>query len=86
MLIEQLVGMNKQDGMTLEKAAKLIVKQLGIVRKMNEEQEKDGVPYLIQQFMQQQYSAIFEQLNQVQQAKLWEVENRLVERIEKEKN
>ncbi|PGZ57883.1 hypothetical protein COE58_24385 [Bacillus cereus] len=83
MLIEQLVEMSKQDGMTLEKVAKIIVKQLGIVSKESENQENNLVPYHIQQLMQQQYSAMFEQLNQVQQSNLVEMESRLVDHIEK---
>jgi len=63
MHIEQLVETSKQDRMTLEKAAKMIVKQLGIRSKEVENQENDVVPYPIQQFMQEQYSAMFEQLN-----------------------
>lgn len=83
MLIEQLVEMSKQDGMTLEKAAKMIVQQLGIVSKESDKQEGDLIPYHLQQLMQQQYSAMFEKLNQVQQANLVAMENRLVDHIEK---
>lgn len=83
MLIEQLVEMSKQDGMTLEKAAKMIVQQLGIMSKESDKQEGRLIPNHLQQLMQQQYSAMFEKLNQVQQANLVAMENRLVDHIEK---
>ncbi|PEA06298.1 hypothetical protein CON38_26935, partial [Bacillus cereus] len=38
LLIEQLVELSKQDGMTLEKAAKMIAKQFGIDSKKEESQ------------------------------------------------
>lgn len=41
MLIEKLIELSKQDGMTLEKAAKMIAKQLGSVSKEEEAQETD---------------------------------------------
>ncbi|WP_141535112.1 MerR family transcriptional regulator, partial [Bacillus cereus] len=77
-LIEQLVELSKQDGMTLEKAAKMIAKQFGIDNKKEESQGADPVPY---QF-QQQYSAMIEEVNKVQQANLLEMEKRLGDRIE----
>lgn len=39
-VIEQLVELSKQDGMTLEKAAKMIVKQFGIDNKKEESQRR----------------------------------------------
>ncbi len=83
MLIEQLIDMSKQEGMTLEKAAKMIVQQLGIMNNENDKQEESLMPFHIQQLMQQQYGAMFEKLNQVQQANMVAMENRLVDHIEK---
>uniref|UniRef100_UPI00119D7830 DUF3967 domain-containing protein n=1 Tax=Bacillus thuringiensis TaxID=1428 RepID=UPI00119D7830 len=76
-LIEQLVELSKQDGMTLEKAAKRIAKQFGIHNMKEESQGLDSVPYQIQYQFQQQYSAMIEEINKVQQAKLLEMEKRL---------
>lgn len=83
-LIEQLVELSKQDGMTLEKAAKMIAKQFGIANKKEESQGTDPVPYQMQyQFQfQQQYSAMIEEINKVQQANLIEMEKRLGDRID----
>ncbi len=47
-LIEQLVELSKQDGMTLEKAAKMITKQFGIANKKEESLGTDPVPYQMQ--------------------------------------
>lgn len=65
-LIEQLVELSKQGGMTLEKAAKIITKQFGIANKKEELQETDPVPYQMQYQFQQQYSAMIEEINKVQ--------------------
>ncbi|MED3269734.1 MULTISPECIES: DUF3967 domain-containing protein [Bacillus] len=81
-LIEQLVELSKQDGMTLEKAAKMIAKQFGIDNKKEESQGTNLVPYLMQYQFQQQYSAMIEEINKVQQANLLEVEKRLGDRID----
>ncbi|HFK1742254.1 DUF3967 domain-containing protein [Bacillus cereus] len=81
-LIEQLVELSKQDGMTLEKAAKMIAKQFGIDNKKEESQGTDLVPYQMQYQFQQQYSAMIEEINKVQQANLLEVEKRLGDRID----
>ncbi|PGZ57864.1 hypothetical protein COE58_24250 [Bacillus cereus] len=81
-LIEQLVDLSKQDGITLEKAAKIIVQQFGIDNKKEEFQEVDLVPYQIQHQFQQQYSAMLEEMNKMQQANLLEMEKRLGDRIE----
>ncbi len=42
---EQLVELSKQNGMILEKAAKMIAKQFGIDNKKMEFQGTDPVPY-----------------------------------------
>lgn len=81
-LIEQLVELSKQDGMTLEKAAKMIAKQFRIANKKEESQGSDSVPYQMQYQFQQQYSAMIEEINKVQQANLLEMEKRLGERID----
>ncbi|WP_411501435.1 DUF3967 domain-containing protein [Bacillus thuringiensis] len=80
-LIEQLVELSKQDGMTLEKAAKMIAKQFGIANKKEESQDTNPVPYQMQYQFQQQYSAMVEEINKVQQANLLEMEKRLSDRI-----
>ncbi|PES90538.1 hypothetical protein CN491_24145 [Bacillus cereus] len=81
-LIEQLVELSKQDGMTLEKAAKMIAKQFGIDNKKEESQESDPVPYQMQYQFQRQYSAMIDEINKVQQANLLEMEKRLGNRID----
>lgn len=80
-LIEQLVELSKQDGMTLEKAAKMIAKQFGIANKKMESQG-NPVPYQMQYQFQQQYSAMMEEINKVQQANLLEMEKRLGDRMD----
>ncbi|EJQ36092.1 hypothetical protein IEE_05473 [Bacillus cereus BAG5X1-1] len=82
LLIEKLVELSKQDGMTLEKAAKMIAKQFGIDNKKEESQGTDAIPYQIQYQFQQQYSAMIEEINKVQQANLLEMEKRLGDRID----
>ena len=81
-LIEQLVELSKHKGMTLEKAAKMITKQFGIHNKQEESQGSDSVPYQMQYQFQQQYSAMIEEINKVQQANLLEMEKRLGERMD----
>lgn len=82
-LIEQLVELSKQDGMTLEKAAKMIAKQFGIANKKKASQESDPVPYQMQYQFQQQYAAMIDQINKVQQANLLGMEKRIGDRIER---
>lgn len=82
-LIQQLVELSKQDGMTLEKAAKMIAKQFGIANKKEESQGSDLVPYQMQYQFQQQYSAIIEGINKLQQANLLGMEKRIGDRIER---
>lgn len=81
-LIEKLVELSKQDGMTLEKAAKMIVKQFGIANKKEESQEENQLPSHIQFQLQKQYSAMVEEIKKVQQANLIEMEKRLGDRID----
>ncbi|MFJ8369592.1 MULTISPECIES: DUF3967 domain-containing protein [unclassified Bacillus cereus group] len=81
-LIEKLVELSKQDGMTLEKAAKMIVKQFGIANKKEEAQEENQLPSHIQFQLQKQYSAMVEEIKKVQQANLIEMEKRLGDRID----
>jgi DNA-binding transcriptional MerR regulator len=81
LLIEKLVELSKQDGMTLERAAKMIAKQFGIDNKKEETQGTDAIPYHMQYQFQQQYSAMIEEINKVQQANLLEMEKRLGDRI-----
>ncbi|MBJ8056106.1 DUF3967 domain-containing protein [Bacillus cereus] len=82
LLIEQLVELSKQDGMTLERAAKTIAKQFGIDNKKEEPQGADPIPYQMQYQFQQQYSAMIEEVNKVQQVNLLEMEKRLGDRID----
>lgn len=61
-LLQQLVELSKDDGMTLEKAAKMIAKQFGIANRKEEFQGTDSVPYQMQYQIQQQYSAMVEKI------------------------
>ncbi|HDX9631696.1 TPA: DUF3967 domain-containing protein [Bacillus cereus] len=79
-LIGKLVELSREDGMTLEKSAKMIVQQFGIDNKKEGAEESDSLPYQIQ--FQQQYSAMIEEINKVQQANLLEMEQRLGDRID----
>ncbi|EOP78894.1 DNA-binding protein [Bacillus cereus HuB4-4] len=85
LLIEKLVELSKEDGMTLEKSAKMIVQQFGIDNKKEESQGADPLPYQMQiQFQfQQQYSAMIEEINKVQQANLLEMEKKIGDRIDR---
>ncbi|PEY36643.1 hypothetical protein CN354_13990 [Bacillus cereus] len=82
MVIEKLIELSQHDGMTLEKAAKMIAKQLESINsdRIKEESEKtDLIPYHIQQQLQQQYNVMAKQMNQ----NLLEMEQRLSEQAEK---
>lgn len=68
--------------MTLEKVAKIITKQFGIANKKEGSQGVNPIPYQIQSQFQQQYSAMVEQVNKVQQANLLVMEKRLGNRID----
>ncbi|ARO21816.1 hypothetical protein B2J90_30965 (plasmid) [Bacillus tropicus] len=81
-LLQHLVELSKGDGMTLEKAAKLIVKEYGIANKKEEMKEANPMPYHVQYQLHEQYSAMVAELNRVQQANLLEMEKRLSDRID----
>ncbi|WP_265939433.1 DUF3967 domain-containing protein [Bacillus thuringiensis] len=81
-LLQHLVELSKEDGMTLEKAAKLIVSEYGIANKKEETEEVNPMPYHVQYQLHEQYSAMVAELNRVQQANLLEMEKRLSDRID----
>ncbi|MGX5557785.1 DUF3967 domain-containing protein [Bacillus cereus] len=67
MVIEKLIELSKHDGMTLEKAAKMIAQQIEKVNPdlIQEEAEKtDLVPFHIKQQLQEQYSVRAQEMNQ----------------------
>lgn len=68
MVIEKLIELSKHDGMTLEKAAKMIAQKLESINPdlINDEepQERDLIPFHIQQQLQQQYSVMAQEMNQ----------------------
>ncbi|MDM5436150.1 DUF3967 domain-containing protein [Bacillus hominis] len=67
MVIEKLIELSKHDGMTLEKAAKMIAQRLEIANpnaETEESQETDLIPFHIQQQLQQQYSVMAQEMNQ----------------------
>lgn len=78
MVIEKLIELSKHDGMTLEKAAKLIAQQLESIDpniiKDEESEETDLVPFHIKQ----QYSVMAKEMNR----SLSEMEKRLSEQAE----
>ncbi|QWG42875.1 DUF3967 domain-containing protein (plasmid) [Bacillus mycoides] len=67
-VIERLIELSKHDGMTLEKAAKMIAQQIEKVNPdlINDEepQERDLIPFHIQEQLQQQYSVMAQEMNQ----------------------
>ncbi|AOM14225.1 DUF3967 domain-containing protein [Bacillus thuringiensis] len=78
MVIEKLTELSKHDGMTLEKAAKMIAQRLEIANpnaETEESQETDLIPFHIQQQLQQQYSVMTREMNQ----SMLEMEKRLSE-------
>ncbi|WP_243526936.1 DUF3967 domain-containing protein [Bacillus pseudomycoides] len=87
MVIEKLIELSKHDGMTLEKAAKIITQKLESINPdlVNDEESKDTdlIPFHIQQQLQQQlqqqYNVMAKQMNQ----NLLEMEKRLSEQAEK---
>jgi DNA-binding transcriptional MerR regulator len=82
MVIEKLIELSKHDGMTLERAAKMIVQRLEIANinaDPEESQETDLIPFHIQQQLQQQYSVMAKEMKQ----SMLEMEKRLSERAEK---
>ncbi|QDQ03604.1 DUF3967 domain-containing protein [Bacillus sp. BD59S] len=67
MVIEKLIELSKHDGMTLEKAAKMIAQQIEKVNPdliQEEAEEKDLVPFHIKQQLQEQYSVMAQEMNQ----------------------
>ncbi|KXY36099.1 DUF3967 domain-containing protein [Bacillus sp. FSL K6-0067] len=67
MVIEKLIEISKHDGMTLEKAAKMISQRLEIANpdmKTEESQETDLISFHIQKQLQQQYSVMTQEMNQ----------------------
>ncbi|PFW52613.1 hypothetical protein COL13_26525 [Bacillus cereus] len=67
MVIEKLIELSKHDGMTLEKAAKMIAQQIEKVNPnliQEESEETDLVPFHIKQQLQEQYSVIAQEMNQ----------------------
>lgn len=82
MVLEKLIELSKHDGMTLEKAAKLIAQQLESVdtnAKTEGSQETDIIPFHIQQQLQQQYNVMTQEMNR----SMLEMEKRLSEQAEK---
>lgn len=78
MVIEKLIVLSKYDGMTLEKAAKMIVQQIEKVNPdliKEEPEEKSLIPFHIQQQLQQQYSVMSQEMNR----SMLEMEKRLSE-------
>lgn len=79
MVIEKLIELSKHDGMTLEKAAKMIAQQIEKVNPdliQEEAAETDLVPFHIKQQLQEQYSVMAQEMNQSMLA----MEKRLSER------
>jgi DNA-binding transcriptional MerR regulator len=67
MVIEKLIELSKHDGMTLEKAAKMIAQQIEKVNPdliQEEAEETDLVPFHIKQQLQEQYSVMAKEMNQ----------------------
>ncbi|MDY8166072.1 DUF3967 domain-containing protein [Bacillus mycoides] len=67
MVIEKLIELSKHDGMTLEKAAKMIAQQIEKVNpNLNQEEaeETDLVPFHIKLQLQEQYSVMAQEMNQ----------------------
>ncbi|MGH0432084.1 DUF3967 domain-containing protein [Bacillus hominis] len=82
MVIEKLIELSKHDGMTLEKAAKMIAQRLEIANpnaETEESQETDLIPFHIQEQLQQQYSVMAQEMNQG----MLEMEKRLSEQTER---
>ncbi|MED1304701.1 hypothetical protein BK704_13010 [[Bacillus thuringiensis] serovar konkukian] len=67
MVIEKLIEISKLDGMTLEKAAKMIAQQIEKVNPDLIQEEVEGtdlVPFHIKQQLQEQYSVMALEMNQ----------------------
>ncbi|KMQ16265.1 DUF3967 domain-containing protein [Bacillus mycoides] len=66
-VIERLIELSKHDGMTLEKAAKMIAQQIEKVNPdliKEEPEDKSLIPFHIQQQLQQQYSVMAQEMHQ----------------------
>ncbi|ARJ26051.1 hypothetical protein B7492_34020 (plasmid) [Bacillus mycoides] len=82
MVIEKLIELSKHDGMTLEKAAKMIAQQIEKVNPdlIKEEPEDTSlIPFHIQEQLQQQYNVMAQEMNQSMLA----MEKRLSEQAER---
>ncbi|PEX83248.1 DUF3967 domain-containing protein [Bacillus cereus] len=82
MVIERLIELSKHDGMTLEKAAKMIAQQIEKVNPdliKEEPEDKSLIPFHIQEQIQQQYSVMAQEMNQGMLA----MEKRLSEQAER---
>lgn len=67
MVIEKLIDLSKHDGMTLEKAAKMIAQQIEKVNPdliKEEPKETDLIPFHIQEQLQQQYGVMAQEMKQ----------------------
>ncbi|MED1384192.1 DUF3967 domain-containing protein [Bacillus mycoides] len=67
MVIEKLIELSKHDGMTLEKAAKMIAQQIEKVNPdliQEESEETSLIPFHIQEQLQQQYIVMAQEINQ----------------------
>ena len=67
MVIEKRIELSKHDGMTLEKAAKMIAQQIEKINPdliQEESEEMDLVPLHIKQQLQEQYSVMAQEMNQ----------------------
>ncbi|PEO71120.1 hypothetical protein CN572_19085 [Bacillus wiedmannii] len=67
MVIEKLIELSKHDGMTLEKAAKMIAQQIEKVNPdliKEEPKETDLIPFHIQEQLQQQYGVMAQEMKQ----------------------
>ncbi|MBE7121669.1 DUF3967 domain-containing protein [Bacillus cereus] len=66
-VIEKLIELSKHDGMTLEKAAKMIAQQIEKVNPdliKEEPEDTNLIPFHIQEQLQQQYSVMAKEMNQ----------------------
>ncbi|MCP9225102.1 DUF3967 domain-containing protein [Bacillus mycoides] len=81
-VIEKLIELSKHDGMTLEKAAKMIAQRIEKVNPdliKEESEETSLIPFHIQEQLQQQYSVMAQEMNQGMLA----MEKRLSEQAER---
>lgn len=67
MVIEKLIELSKHDGMTLEKAAKMIAQQIEKINPNLIQEEPEGkslIPFHIQEQLQQQYGVMSQEMKQ----------------------